>query len=243
MGGPARIWTGKLRVFTVAPGNLASYNQIKIMSNFSQRSVTETTPVPAATPVAVLGTLAEFHQEPIPYDLDALVRLVARVQPDLLCLDMTPEQWQARDFGGLPPEYRSALLPLAHQTDMVVVAVAGNHPPAEAEASGWRGAVIRFLRRRLAALQRHAPSPEAINQGIRHHTADLIYSMAEWLAGQATYRAWKAHTNHLIRSIREVAQRDPGARVLVVVNVRHCHHIRRELEKFPEIRVVDYQDL
>ena len=47
-----------------------------------------------STRVAVLGTLAEFHREPIPYDLAALVRLVTDLGPDLLCLDMTPEQWQ-----------------------------------------------------------------------------------------------------------------------------------------------------
>ena len=193
--------------------------------------------------MAVLGTLAEFHREPIPYDLEALVRLVIQIQPDLLCLDMTPEQWQGRDFGGLPPEYRSALLPLAYQTDMVVVAVAGEHPPAEAEAAGWRGVIIHFLRNCLAVLQRTAPGPEAINQGIRHHTANLIYSLTEWLAGQATYQAWKAHTDHLIQAVRATVQRDPGVRVLVVVNVRHCHHIRRELKKYPEIRVVNYQEL
>ena len=60
------------------------------------------------TTVAVLGTLAEFHSEPIPYDLAALVKLVSDIQPDLLCLDMTEEQWRTQDFGGLPPEYRKA---------------------------------------------------------------------------------------------------------------------------------------
>ena len=45
------------------------------------------------TPVAVLGTLAEFHREPIPYDLAALVRLAVTLRPDLLGLDMTTEQW------------------------------------------------------------------------------------------------------------------------------------------------------
>lgn len=193
--------------------------------------------------MAVLGTLAEFHREPIPYDLEALVRLVGSIQPDLLCLDIIPAQWQARDFGGLPPEYRSALLPLAYQTDMVVVAVAGDHPPAEADAPGWRGMLIRFLRGCLAALQRSAPGPEAINQGIRHHTANLIYDLTEWLAGQDTAQAWKAHTDHLIQAVRAAAMRDPGARVLVVVNVRHCHHIRRGLKKYLEIRVVNYQEL
>jgi len=62
------------------------------------------------TKVAVLGTLAEFHREPIPYDLRELIRLVMDLRPDLLCLDITPDQWQRRDFGDLPPEYRDALL-------------------------------------------------------------------------------------------------------------------------------------
>ncbi len=205
--------------------------------------VQQSTSKTAETPVAVLGTLAEFHREPIPYDLDALVRLVAQIQPDLLCLDMTPEQWRGRDFGGLPPEYQSALLPLAHQTDIVVVAVAGEHPPAEADGPGWRGKVIHFLRGRLALLQRGTNGAEAINQGFPHLAANVIYGMAEWLAGQDTIDAWKAHTDHLIQAVRAAAQHDPGARMLVVVNVRHCHHIRRELKKYPEIRVVNFQDL
>ncbi len=53
------------------------------------------------TPVAVLGTLAEFHKEPIPYDMKALIGLVSDLRPDLLCLDMTFEQWWQCDGGCL----------------------------------------------------------------------------------------------------------------------------------------------
>jgi hypothetical protein len=60
------------------------------------------------TPVAVLGTLAQFHREPIPYDLAALVRLVTDLRPDLLCLHMTSEQWRRRDSSELPPEWSSS---------------------------------------------------------------------------------------------------------------------------------------
>jgi hypothetical protein len=49
------------------------------------------------TRVAVLGTLAEFHREPIPYDLKALVQLVSQLNPDFLCLEMTPQQWHDQD--------------------------------------------------------------------------------------------------------------------------------------------------
>ena len=195
------------------------------------------------TLVSVLGTLAEFHREPIPYDLNALVRLVTDLRPDLLCLDITPDQWRRRAFGDLPPEYRDALLPLAHQTDMVVVPIAGARPPDEPAAAGWRGRLIALFRRWLATLQRTSPDPAAINEGWRHHVADLLYSLVAWLAGREAQHAWRAHTAHLTRQVLEVARRDPGSRILVVVNVRHCHHIRPALRQSPNIRVVKYSQL
>ena len=197
----------------------------------------------SATHVAVLGTLAEFHKEPIPYDLNALLRLVSRLHPDLLCLDMTSEQWLERDFGGLPPEYREALLPLAHQTDIVVAPIAGEHPPEEPTAPGWRGKVITILRHWLASLQRTAPGPDAVNQGLRHLVADLLYSLSAWLAGPRTSQKLRDHTRRLTRAVLELAHRDPEARILVVVNVRHCHIIRAALRKYPEIQVVKYSEL
>lgn len=195
------------------------------------------------TPVAVLGTLAEFHREPIPYDLKALVRLVTDLHPDLLCLDMTPEQWQRRDFGDLPPEYREALLPLAYQTDIVVVPIAGDYPPEEPRATGWRGKAIVVLRGWLAVLQRTAPGPDAINQGPRHFAANLLYHLSAWLSSSDAERVWRAHTDYLSRQVLAVARRDAGRRILVVVNVRHCHFIRRELRRHGEIEVVSYAEL
>ena len=198
---------------------------------------------PPTTPVAVLGTLAEFHREPIPYDLAALVGLVTERRPDLLCLDLTPNQWKRQEFDDLPPEYRDALLPLARQTDIVVVPAAGERPPVEPAAAGWRREAMAVLRRGLAYLQRTAPGPDSVNSGPRHFLADLLYAAIAGLAGGKARRAWREHTDHLARQVREVVRRDPGSRVLVAVNVRHCHHIRRALRKHPEIRIVEYSDL
>src|SRR5437867_258422 len=135
------------------------------------------------TPVAVLGTLAEFHRERIPYNHTALIHRVTAIRPDLLCLDLAPEQWQRREFDELPPEYRDALLPLAHQTDIVVVPIAGNRPPQELTATGWRGWAITVVRGWLAYLQRTAPGPDAVNAGPRHFIADLLYETIAILAG------------------------------------------------------------
>ena len=195
------------------------------------------------TTIAVLGTLAEFHREPIPYNLTALVHLVADIHPDLLCLDMTTDQWQQQDFSTLPPEYQEALLPLAEQTDIVVVPLAGHQHPPKPEASGWRGRVIAWLRSWLALIQRTAPGPDAINQGWRHELANTLYGLTRRLAGETVQKAWDEHADHLTESVLAVARRDPGRRILVVVNVQHCHIIRHRLHHYPELQVTTYQDL
>lgn len=195
------------------------------------------------TRVAVLGTLAEFHEEPIPYDLPSLVELVTELHPDLLCLDMTPEQWQKRDFEGLPPEYRRALLPLADQTDIVVVPIGDETTPDQPEASGWRGRLVTLLREGLSILQRTAPGPDAVNHGLRHELANWLYHMIARLTGEETLQERDEHVDHLIRKVLEIVERDPGTRVLVVVNVQFCHRIRPELGKHPGVEVVKYRQL
>lgn len=197
----------------------------------------------SSTKVAVLGTLAEFHREPIPYDLRALVQLVADLNPDFVCLEMTSEQWQQQDFGDLPPEYREALLPLAYQTDMVVVPIAEAEPPVEPTAPGWRGQLIGLCRKGLASIQRSAPNAAAVNQGWRHDLANVFYHLIAWLAGGQGEKKWQAHRRHLAQQVLELARRDPGRRILVVVNVRHCHHIRPDLRKHPDLEVVRFSEL
>ena len=197
----------------------------------------------SSTTIAVLGTLADFHREPIPYNLGALVQLVRRIRPDLLCLDLTPEQWRARAFADLPPEYREALLPLADQTDIVVVPIAGACPPPEPAAPGWRGRVIRWAWSGLATLHRSAPGPAGANQGWRHEAANWLYTLIGWLAGPDLRRDWKNHIDHLTRQVLEAARRDPGCRILVAVNVRYCHHIRHALHGQPDVRLVDFSEL
>ncbi len=195
------------------------------------------------TRVAVLGTLAEFHQEPIPYDLDALVQLVADLNPDFVCLEITPEQWHQQNFDDLPPEYREALLPLAYQTDMVVVPIAETNPPAEPAASGWRGQLITLCRRGLASIQRTAPDAAAVNQGWRHDLANVLYHLIAWLGEGQVEKEWQTHRHHLAQQVLKLARRDPSRRVLVVVNVRHCHHIRPTLSEYSDIEIVQFSEL
>jgi len=183
------------------------------------------------TQIAVLGTLAEFHQDPLPYDLTALVDLVAKVHPDLLCLDISLEQWQRQDFSSLPAEYSEALLPLADQTDIVVVPIGGSQTMPQATAVAWRGVLIGWVRKLLACIQATAPGPDAINQGWRHHLGNMLYGLARTLAGSIVNHAYHAHIEQLSQAARRVAENNPGSRILVVTNIQYCHHVRPQLQQ------------
>lgn len=195
------------------------------------------------TRIAVLGTLAEFHRDPLPYDLTALVDLVAEIHPDLLCLDISLEQWQQQDFSNLPAEYSEALLPLADQTDIVVVPISGPEMMPQATAVGWRGVLIGWARRLLAGMQASAPGPDAINQGWRHELGNVLYGLARKLAGSAVNHAYYAHIEQVSQAARRVAENNPGSRILVVTNIQYCHHVRPRLREQLGIQVKTYYEL
>ena len=208
--------------------------------------------VSGPTPVAVVGTLVEFRSEPTPYDLAALVDFVRTIGPDLLCLDLTLDQWRRRDFGGLPPEYRDALLPLAQQTDIVVVPIGDDERPKGSIGVGLAGPRRWFfdrLRGVVGSLQLGADSPVAVDAGPRHWGAELLYHVMDWLQGGSalhsgsTLHGALAHREALAERVAEIAGRDSGRRILVVVNARYCHYLRRALGQRSEVRLVRYAEL
>ena len=73
--------------------------------------------------------------------------------------------------------------------------------------------------------------------------ANYLYRAIRQLAGQDIEKATRDHTDHLTQAVLEMARHDPGARLLVVVNVQHCHIIREQLRGYADVEVADYTDL
>lgn len=202
-----------------------------------------------STTVAVVGSLAEFRPNPTPFDLAALVRFLREIGPDLLCLDMTLEEWRRRDFGGLPSEYRDALLPLAYQTDIVVVPVGNGAEEGSATGRDTRAGsrvrnwIVDRLRGALTRLESGTRGPVAVDRGAHHAVAELLYHLIDYSQGVPPSAGIAAHGEGLATRIAEVARRDPGCRILAVVNARYCHRLRNELRHHPEVRLVHFSEL
>lgn len=198
--------------------------------------------------MAVLGTLAEMHQEPIKYDLNTLRRLVKDLQPDLLCAEIHPNDWQAGDLSRMPPEYRETLVPLSRRTDIIIVPVSSSNEreliaPRGKQWLGLRTFIIRVLNGQLRLLQRLANGPRAINSGAFGVLCDGMCSLTAWVCGPEARHAWDETNKAMLNNILTAARRDPGRRVLVTVDCRRRHRLEHNLRCVPEVELVDYRHL
>lgn len=198
--------------------------------------------------VAVLGTLADLHEASIQYDLKTLRRIVKDLQPDLLCAEIYPDDWQAGDLNKLPPEYRETLIPLSRRTDIIIIPVSGSKErslfePKGGSLLGLRSLTAHLLNNQLRWMQKLASSPRAINSGFIGQLCDWNCALTAWVCGKQVQRDWEQANQVLLNNILNAIQRDPGRRILITVDCRRRHRLEQELRKHLEMDLVDFQYL
>ena len=196
------------------------------------------------TRIALLGTLADLHRQPIRYDLAELARIVADAHPDLLGVEVERDAFERGDLVRAPIEVREALVPLARRSDAVIVPI-GAASPDELRAlhAGIRAALTRALDATLQFVQKTANHARRVNSALVGHTCGLICHLEEYSCGERGRHAWKTTNQRMLANILEMIQRDPGTRILVAVQCRRKHWLEPKLRKLPEIELVNYWEL
>lgn len=190
--------------------------------------------------------MSDLHRQPISYDLDCLQKLVANVSPDLLCAEITMEDWEREDFSRVTVDVREALAPMIASTDIVLIPIA---PSLERYADftpdfGWRGRLVRTFDQILRWGQIQADDARTVNGpwfGAFCHTICWL-TEALWNAEERT--AWETQNRALAENIIRAVQRDSERRVLVAVQCQRLHRLIPLLRAHNDLlRIVDYKDL
>ncbi|HZQ07950.1 MAG TPA: hypothetical protein VFD70_15315 [Anaerolineae bacterium] len=200
------------------------------------------------TRIALLGTLADLHAQPIRYDLAELERIVATTQPDLLGVEIERDEFERNDFVNAPLEVRDALIPLARKTDMVIVPLgAMSRDELLASGKGWlldlRTALIRALEGLVPWIQTTASDARTINSALVCHTCGWLCDLEAMASGAAGRRAWAAANDNLLTQIVSMARHDPNTRILVAVQCRRKHWLDSKLRRMADVELVNYWEL
>jgi hypothetical protein len=198
--------------------------------------------------VAVLGTLADLHREPIRYNLACLTQLVEELNPDLLFAELQREAWEAGDVRAAPVEYREAIIPLAARTNIVIVPIQGTAGSElvvvqDGRLARLRRAILRGLDGLLRWFQRRADGPRTIHSGSFGHVCHTICLLETLVGGPATRHAWDAANRALLKNVLDAVRRDPGVRVLITVDCRRWHQLVERLRHVDEVELVAYWEL
>jgi hypothetical protein len=198
------------------------------------------------TRLAMLGTIADLHLQPLAYDLACLRMMIIEVSPDLLCAEVTQVTWESGNLPSSMIELRKALSPVEASTDIVLVPVAFSEMPYEEffPQTGWRKQTARSLRRFLRWGQRKAGTPEAINGFWFSAFCHLLCNLNEAIWSGQDRALWDQQNRGIVENILRVIRQDPGRRVLVVVQCQRLHRLIRLLKAFQnELVLVSYQEL
>ena len=200
------------------------------------------------TRIALLGTLADLHTQPIRYDLAELERIVATTKPDLLGVEIERDDFERDDLSQAPIEVRGTLIPLARKTDIVVVPIgAGSDQELRAAGKGWmldvRRSLIRALDDLVTWVQTTASDARTINSALVCHTCGWLCDLEAAASGEAGQRAWAETNDQLLMQIVSMGQRDPDTRILVAVQCRRKHALEQKLKQLPNLELVNYWEL
>lgn len=198
------------------------------------------------TRLAILGTMSDLHRQPISYDLNCLQQIIADVSPDLLCAEITMQDWEQEDFSKAALEVREALAPVIASTDIVLIPVA---PSPEqytdfAPHAGWRRNLVRAFDRLLRWGQIQADDARTVNGpwfGAFCHTVCL---MTESLWNARDRATWERQNQELAENTVRAVQRDKGRRILVAVQCQRLHRLTPLLNAHHDLfQIVPYQNL
>ncbi|MCA9901897.1 MAG: hypothetical protein H6654_09510 [Ardenticatenaceae bacterium] len=203
----------------------------------------ESEPAPK-TRLAFLSTIGDLHTTTLQYDLTCLRTLITQISPDLLCAEISRTAWEGNSLSGVPLEVREALIPVVLASDIVLIPVAPNQPTNPGLLPEWRKSLVRTFDRVLQWGQRQANGPEGIHSLTFETFCHSVCALTEisWTGFERT--AWKEENEALAANIIQAVRRDPGCRVLVVVQCQRVHTLEPILKRHWDlIKLVRYKDL
>lgn len=198
------------------------------------------------TRIAILGTMSDLHSQPIAYDVACLRKVVADLAPDLLCAEITLDDWERGEISRASLEVREALAPVIASTDVVLIPVA---PSPEQYAdftpdSGWRRRLVRTFDRLLRWGQIQADDVETVNGLWFGAFCHAVCWLTEIFWNAEDRARWEKQNEELADNIVRAVKRDSGRRVLVAVQCQRLHRLIPFLRAHDDLfKIVGFQNL
>jgi len=203
--------------------------------------------------VVVLDTLHQMHAQVPAYGNTTLGHAVEYLKPDVLCVELQPEDLATRPPEKNKQEYPSVIYPLIDRHHYRVYPLEPAEPLFGALLAPYRNNAVAFSTREparaeafgkyseglYAALQAHWTSAAAVNDEVTDTVFRAKHALQAALMGPAERDGWEAWNGHFLEVIQRAARENPGRRIVVTVGAEHGFWLREHLRGTAGVTLLD----
>lgn len=203
--------------------------------------------------VAVLSVMHKLHAEMPYYDFDDIERIIETLKPDVLCVELQPDDLKSRPDEKNKQEYPRVVYPLIDEHGYRVYAMEPAEPKfsellqpyLEAnrrfmeEQPDKSATLDRFIESTYGALNAYWQSPADVNGEITDHVFRAKHDTQGALVGEGERQGWENWNSHFLGVIETAVRENPEKRVLVIVGAEHAYWLRERLAANTSIKQLD----
>lgn len=203
--------------------------------------------------VVVLDTLHQMHAEVPAYDNTALGHAIERLKPDVLCVELQPDDLVTRPPEKTKQEYPAVVYPLIDRHHYRVYAMEPAEPLYDRLLAPYRANTVAFYSREPAqakafgqyvdglyeVLKARWTSPASVNDDVTDAALRAKHALQEALMGPGEHAGWEAWNGHFLQVIQRAARENPRRRIVVLVGAEHGFWLREHLRDAPGVTLLD----
>ncbi|HUF05607.1 MAG TPA: hypothetical protein VMM38_15715 [Aridibacter sp.] len=205
------------------------------------------------TEVLVLSTLHQFHSKDNDYTFEKLSEIVESYRPDIIAVELTPEDLRTRREQKTKVDYHKSIFPTADRIDAKMVPLEPAEPKflelvglirasdaalreAKPDAAAGFSTYVESLYEYLfkywqSASEVNSPQTDALFE-VKHACQNRLY-------GEKQENGWEGWNGHFLKKILKAARANKGSRILVSVGAEHTYWLRKELRAQEGIRLAE----
>ncbi|MCY7317897.1 MAG: hypothetical protein LH617_04065 [Ramlibacter sp.] len=201
--------------------------------------------------VIVLSSLHQLHERVPGYGYAELARVVECLRPDVLALELSPEDLAARMPQSIKREYQFSVYPLLDRLGSVCLPLEPpQHNPMIDRARAARrlfhpdthpsaALFATYVEHLFAWLLENWLSPADVNSAQTDALLAVKHRFQEAIAPAEEAASWEEWNQHFLARILEAAHAHPGQRVVAIVGVEHAYWLRQRLRLHPGLALLD----
>jgi len=210
----------------------------------------------AARPeVFVVGTLYRRHEQVPAYSTDVLRKMIVTIEPDVLVLDVTPEELAKKQVHASKIEYPQAIFPLVESGHYAVYPAEPAKPMFDEITQGIGKAMKELAEKKpdvsqalvaqsdatYTALKLHWTSPAKAHDAITATATSSMTKLRSALVGPVMEDAGVRWDQHTADVTLRAAKEHPGKRILVLTGIENRPFVNANLAKTGKVHLVDME--